>query len=192
LTSNIFSNTDIPNNDPLNWHFDKLEDLQDIVKCNLEGKSSEKKADENDCRNALLPICYCLLNNGETFVQSQGELFSKYGKSDLIIRCSYEEGKKKKDRVYVWECKSPKSDIFKYIGLRAGPSSALVEAENQLLHYFRAIITEGDVPYSAFDIKWGGIIIGMDREWEVDVEEKNDFSKKYKRKIFLFPRSRKF
>ncbi|MEX5558015.1 hypothetical protein Q1J45_10600 [Pseudomonas rhodesiae] len=89
------------------------------------------------------------------------------GDSDLIVSCeTVNDADKKNTEVYIWEIKSPQCYIFEFDNSnRVKPSSALISAENQLIHYFEEyqkssqFLEEFEL-ISPDNLHIGGIIIG--------------------------------
>lgn len=92
------------------------------------------------------------------------------GDSDLIISCeTINDAEIKCTEVYIWEIKSPQCHIFEYDNSnRVKPSTALISAENQLLHYFEEyqkssqFLEEFELT-SPDHLHIGGIIIGSSK-----------------------------
>lgn len=89
------------------------------------------------------------------------------GPSDLIVFCERNCGGISEKYAYIWEVKAPQADVFvKDTDNRIKPSTAFIQAENQLLHYWEDCKTEkfrSDFGISHIDhIMLGGILIGKE------------------------------
>lgn len=89
------------------------------------------------------------------------------GRSDYFMLCEVYEFRPRR-RIVLWEAKAPQLAPFKFATRnRLIPSRALIEAENQLLHYFDEYRSSGHFRDRhgighADDVKLGGVIIGRD------------------------------
>lgn len=94
------------------------------------------------------------------------ERIGNTGRSDYIISALINEGGDECTRVYLWELKSPQSYLFeKDVENRLKPSSALIDAENKILHYYienkdNAFFHRQYEITNPDDVRLGGIIIG--------------------------------
>ena len=90
------------------------------------------------------------------------------GNSDYFLICDEIEGRR---TLHLWEAKAPQLAPFRaQTKNRLMPSEALVEAENQLLHYYDEY--KGSAQFRdryelrhPDDVRLGGIIIGRDDNW---------------------------
>lgn len=142
---------------------------------------------EHQCREFLRYAKERLVRDTvKEFVYVEKERRGASGDSDYIISCKVcDETGVESVKAYIWELKAPQCFIFeKDTENRLRPTSELVQAENQLLHYYHEQrgseqfrhefgITHPD------NVLFGGIIIGC-RQRKV----KGDYEEGKKNKLF--------
>lgn len=141
---------------------DKYKSLQQLV---AESNSHKEK----ECREF---ISYALdlfvpFTGVTTILGDRSEYPGHTGPNDLIVFCERSCGGIKEKYAYIWEVKSPQTNVFiKDSENRVKPSPEFVKAENQLLHYWEDCKTEQF--RAKFDISnldcicLGGILIGKE------------------------------
>lgn len=142
---------------------------------------------ELECRRYLQYAKYLLFRDAViNFVYVETEYRTHAGDSDYVISGEvHDESGVHCTRAYVWELKAPQCFVFeKDTENRLRPTRDLVQAENQLLHYF------DDLKYNAQaraefgvthpeNVRLGGIIIGCKR-----TEVKGDYEHAKKTRLY--------
>ena len=130
-----------------------------------------KNARENELRNFIKEYKLVLIPNPYDFqnVDVRTESSTSAGRSDILV-IAQQEREPKKGKVYIWELKRASHAPFRYIknNKRAEPTLKLIQAENQLLHYYYSLSKDEyfwetiDSNIAKEDVKFGGVIIGTD------------------------------
>ncbi|MCP4610454.1 MAG: hypothetical protein GY845_17235 [Planctomycetes bacterium] len=124
---------------------------------------------EKECRKyiSMALDLFVPYTGSTTMLDDETEYPGHTGYSDLIVFCERSCGGISEKYAYIWEIKSPQSDVFvKDTENRVKPSPEFVQAENQLLHYWEDCKTEqfrSTFEISHLDcILLGGILIGKE------------------------------
>lgn len=133
----------------------------------------ETGSKELECRKYLQYAKeYLFKETVEDFVYVETEYRGHVGDSDYVISGTVlDESGFKCVRAYIWELKAPQCYIFeKDTENRVRPSSDLIQAENQLLHYYHEQRGSDDFRRDfkithPDDVRFGGIIIGCTKKW---------------------------
>ena len=133
----------------------------------LKSLMASKKGKEKPCRE-YLPLANELLAKftSTEFKGQDEELPSRFGPSDYLVICTRQNvAGEKEDHAYLWEVKAPQCPVCaRDTKMRARPSRDLINAENQLLHYYDSVVDDGsllrDHNLSPGRVHLGGIIIG--------------------------------
>lgn len=127
----------------------------------------KKHHNEKECRE-YLPVALSLFvpySGHTTILDNESEYPGHTGPSDLIIFCERTSGGVSEKYAYIWEVKSPQTNVFvEDTQNRVKPSPEFVQAENQLLHYWYDCKTEQfrkEFSLTSIDnVLLGGILIG--------------------------------
>ena len=153
-----------------------------VIKANetLTGLISANENKELECREFLQYAKEVLVRDTVVeFVYIEKERRGTSGDSDYIVSCKVcDEIGIESVKAYIWELKAPQCYIFeKDTENRLRPSKELIQAENQLLHYYHEhrgseqFKNEFGVTHSD-NVLFGGIIIGChDRKIKGDYQE---------------------
>lgn len=141
---------------------DAFTELNDLI-------SEKNHHKEKECRK-FIPMVLDLFvpfSGSTTILDDQTEYPGHTGPSDLIIFCERSCGGITEKYAYIWEVKSPQTNVFvKDTENRVKPSPEFVQAENQLLHYWYDCKTEVfRDKFSLTNINSilpGGILIGQE------------------------------
>lgn len=135
-----------------------------------EIERTDKKT-ERECGELLGEIIQVLLtvaDGNTTYVQS--ELICAAGRVDIIVFAEARiAGGASQREAYIWELKAPQVSLFDYkTQSQAQPSVHLYSAETQLMYYYYSVYNDDSLLrrwgiLSPDHIKWGGIIIGRDK-----------------------------
>ncbi|MCK4731661.1 MAG: hypothetical protein KAT65_04300 [Methanophagales archaeon] len=165
----------------------------------FESLINDERNREHDCRQYLQYAKYLLFREEPPieFVYVETEYRGHSGDSDYVISGKvHVESGFECVRAYVWELKAPQCFIFKRdTENRLCPSDDLIQAENQLLHYYFELkgsdqfrddfgVTHPD------NVCLGGIIIGCDKthvrgEYE-EAKKAKLYEKAVKTRLFLY------
>jgi hypothetical protein len=123
---------------------------------------------EHECRKFLQYARETLVTDTvKEFVYVEKERRGASGDSDYIISCKVSDAMGIESvKAYVWELKAPQCFIFeKDTESRLRPTSDLVQAENQLMHYHHEYKDTADFRHEfgvthPDNVLFGGIIIG--------------------------------
>lgn len=137
----------------------------------LERLIASNKRNEAECRKLLRHVRTQLVDRYVLeFVYDEDECREASGQSDYVLCCRVCEGTGVQSvRVYIWELKAPQCYMFQRdTSSRVKPSSHLIQAENQLLHYVHEMKYNDDLR-ARFHVEhsdhvmFGGIIIGCNK-----------------------------
>ena len=128
---------------------------------------------ERECGKLLKEIAWVLLTQADGVPQYvKCEQSSSVGKVDmLVVAEAYGVGPSPYKQAYVWELKAPQLEVFQMeTADRASPTKDLYSAENQLLHYYDTVKSDGTLLkrleiLSSDDVHLGGIIIGRNKNY---------------------------
>lgn len=145
-------------------HTDPYDELRRLIECTDQNK-------EDACRFYLQYARSLLFRESVMeLVYLETEYREHSGDSDYVISAQVQESSGvQRVKAYVWESKAPQCYIFERdTDNRLKPSQDLVQAENQLLHYYLDL--KGSEPSrdefgvtTSDDFCLGGIIIGCNR-----------------------------
>ncbi|MCK4819396.1 hypothetical protein KA005_26725 [bacterium] len=134
----------------------------------LESLIAGTENKEHECREFLQYAKEALIKDTPIdFVYVEKERRSATGDSDYIISCKVlDETGVESVKAYIWELKAPQCYIFeKDTENRLRPTAELIQAENQLFHYYHE--NRGDEDFRndfsvthSDNVHFGGIIIG--------------------------------
>ncbi len=153
----------------------------------LQGLIEDSNNKERECREFLHHAKAALVRpTVKEFVYVEKERRGTSGDSDYIISCKVrDETGVESVKAYIWELKAPQCFIFeKDTENRLRPTSDLIQAENQLLHYYHEyrgseqFKNEFGVTHSD-NVLFGGIIIGCRKK-----RVKGDYEGSKKDKLF--------
>ncbi len=143
------------------------EEVQNTIE-ELSKQIEKDTQTERQCANLLNQIPWVLLPPLNTAYYVESELNCYSGRADLAIIAEVNEpGGEVCRKAYLWELKAPQVFLFKWKSGRGCPRMDLIEAENQLFHYYN------DLKTSNFQRKWnlfpddfllGGIVIGRNEK----------------------------
>lgn len=148
-------------------------------------EASENK--ELECRELLQNAKEALVKDTVLeFVYVEKERRGTSGDSDYIVSCKVcDETGVQSVKAYIWELKAPQCYIFeKDTENRLRPTRELIQAENQLLHYFHEnkgceeFRNDFGVTHSD-NVLFGGIIIGSHQR-----RAKGEYEESKKNKLF--------
>lgn len=125
---------------------------------------------ERECGECLKHIAEVLLPTfGVTITYVDQEQRVSTGTVDLIVIAdAVQPGNYVRREAFIWELKAPQLHLFQIETQdRARPTSELIEAENQLLHYHDEVAKSGHLRQrweitSPDHVNFGGIIMGRD------------------------------
>lgn len=153
----------------------------------LRNLIEDEKNKEHECRKFLQHAKETLVTDtAKEFVYVETERRGASGDSDYIISCKvYDETGIESVKAYVWELKAPQCFIFeKETENRLRPTSELIQAENQLLHYYHEQKGSEQFRYEfgvthSENVLLGGIIIGCRKR-----RVRGDYEDDKKNKLF--------
>jgi hypothetical protein len=162
-------------------------DMDAIIFKKLQGFISDSNNKELECRDYLQYAKGALVSDTVIeFVYVEKERRGNSGDSDYIVSCKVcDEIGVEAVKAYIWELKAPQCYIFeKDTENRLRPTKELVQAENQLLHYYHenkgSEQFKNDFGVSHSDnVLFGGIIIGCHAR-----RIKGDYPEEKKNKLF--------
>ncbi|MBI4679628.1 MAG: hypothetical protein HY753_00045 [Nitrospirae bacterium] len=147
-------------------HNKECELLQSLI------DSSSRK--EKECRDFVRRYPELLLppngNIVDPHIWAEIEQDTHTGRYDLLIITETKQHGKIEKEAYIWELKAPQLYIFEILkGKHARVRKELVEAENQLFHYYSHLKTTGkilsEIDVKPENVKFGGIIIGCEHRF---------------------------
>ena len=140
---------------------------------------------ERACEKLLGNIPWVLLptlNGTITYVDHQQ--MCSAGVADVIVIADVVQlGGDTRREAYVWEMKAPQLHLFKIeTSDRACPTTELLSAENQLLHYHSAVSRDEHLRErwdisSAYQISFGGIIMGQNSKLVRCTDEQSSYAR---------------
>jgi hypothetical protein len=153
----------------------------------LQGFISAPENKELECRELLQYAKEALVRDTVIeFVYVEKERRGSSGDSDYIVSCKVcDETGVQSVKAYIWELKAPQCYVFeKDTENRLRPTKELVQAENQLLHYYHEhkgseqFRNDFGVTHSD-NVLFGGIIIGCHAR-----RTKGDYQEEKRNKLF--------
>jgi hypothetical protein len=169
---------------------ENLNNAYNVLKQLIEAPENK----ELECRELLQNAKEALVRDTVLeFVYVEKERRGASGDSDYIVSCKVrDETGVQSVKAYIWELKAPQCYIFeKDTENRLRPTRELIQAENQLLHYFHEnkgseqFRTDFGVTHSD-NVLFGGIIIGShQRRAKGEYEEENKKNKLFEKALMI-------